>query len=160
MLHTVNIFVVGLNNADQRITEDVEKFAFAISELYSYTFKVSEQIISKTLLPSQASSQRKNSTCCLLNPCGLELNRSPRGANSVLAVSHSSLVSHPIIFLMCLLVLKPPFCTPACLRPEKNPFLQPLLDVLLFTRSMASIMGKCWSMAMPNLVCMQNPSRG
>ncbi|KAK9815509.1 hypothetical protein WJX72_004862 [[Myrmecia] bisecta] len=29
----------GLTNADQRITEDVEKFAFTISELYSYTFK-------------------------------------------------------------------------------------------------------------------------
>ena len=30
----------GLKNADQRITEDVEKFAFTVSELYSYTFKV------------------------------------------------------------------------------------------------------------------------
>ncbi|GMH39546.1 hypothetical protein BSKO_07444 [Bryopsis sp. KO-2023] len=29
----------GLTNADQRITEDVEKFAFAISELYDRTFK-------------------------------------------------------------------------------------------------------------------------
>ena len=29
----------GMTNADQRITEDVEKFAFCISELYSYTFK-------------------------------------------------------------------------------------------------------------------------
>ncbi len=29
----------GLTNADQRITEDVEKFAFAIADLYSYTFK-------------------------------------------------------------------------------------------------------------------------
>jgi ABC transporter transmembrane region 2 len=29
----------GLTNADQRITEDVEKFCFAISELYGYTFK-------------------------------------------------------------------------------------------------------------------------
>lgn len=29
----------GLTHADQRITEDVEKFAFAVSELYSYTFK-------------------------------------------------------------------------------------------------------------------------
>ena len=29
-----------MNNADQRLTEDVEKFAFTISELYSYTFKV------------------------------------------------------------------------------------------------------------------------
>jgi ABC-type uncharacterized transport system fused permease/ATPase subunit len=29
----------GLTNADQRMTEDVEKFSFAISELYSYTFK-------------------------------------------------------------------------------------------------------------------------
>ena len=28
-----------MTNADQRITEDVEKFAFCISELYSYTFK-------------------------------------------------------------------------------------------------------------------------
>ena len=31
----------GLTNADQRITEDVEKFAYNISELYSYTFKAS-----------------------------------------------------------------------------------------------------------------------
>eukprot|EP00899_Mesostigma_viride_P011608 jgi/Mesvir1/20448/Mv12345-RA.1 len=29
----------GLSNADQRITEDVEKFASTISELFSYTFK-------------------------------------------------------------------------------------------------------------------------
>ncbi|GAQ84085.1 ABC Acyl Transporter [Klebsormidium nitens] len=29
----------GMSNADQRITEDVEKFAFNISELFSYTFK-------------------------------------------------------------------------------------------------------------------------
>ncbi|KAL3151953.1 hypothetical protein ABBQ32_001078 [Trebouxia sp. C0010 RCD-2024] len=29
----------GLTNADQRITEDVEKFSYNISELYSYTFK-------------------------------------------------------------------------------------------------------------------------
>ena len=29
----------GLTGADQRITEDVEKFSYAISELYSYTFK-------------------------------------------------------------------------------------------------------------------------
>lgn len=29
----------GLSNADQRITEDVQKFASAISELFSYTFK-------------------------------------------------------------------------------------------------------------------------
>ena len=28
-----------MTNADQRITEDVEKFSFAIAELYSYTFK-------------------------------------------------------------------------------------------------------------------------
>ncbi len=30
----------GLTNADQRITEDVEKFCYSISELYSHTFKV------------------------------------------------------------------------------------------------------------------------
>ncbi len=29
----------GLTNADQRITEDVEKFCFAVADLYSYTFK-------------------------------------------------------------------------------------------------------------------------
>mmetsp|Transcript_27157 Transcript_27157/g.68274 ORF Transcript_27157/g.68274 Transcript_27157/m.68274 type:complete len:690 (-) Transcript_27157:56-2125(-) len=29
----------GLTNADQRITEDVDNFCFAVSELYSYTFK-------------------------------------------------------------------------------------------------------------------------
>ncbi len=32
----------GLTHADQRITEDVEKFSFSIAELYSYTFKVSD----------------------------------------------------------------------------------------------------------------------
>lgn len=30
----------GLTHADQRITEDVEKFCFSISDLYSHTFKV------------------------------------------------------------------------------------------------------------------------
>ena len=30
----------GLTHADQRITEDCEKFSYAISELYSHTFKV------------------------------------------------------------------------------------------------------------------------
>ena len=34
----------GLTNADQRITEDVEKFAYNVSELYSYTFKVASHI--------------------------------------------------------------------------------------------------------------------
>lgn len=29
----------GLTHADQRITEDVEKFAYSISELYGHTFK-------------------------------------------------------------------------------------------------------------------------
>ena len=29
----------GLTGADQRITEDVEKFAHAIADLYGYTFK-------------------------------------------------------------------------------------------------------------------------
>jgi ABC-type uncharacterized transport system fused permease/ATPase subunit len=29
----------GLTNADQRITEDVEKFAFTVADLFSYTFK-------------------------------------------------------------------------------------------------------------------------
>jgi ABC-type uncharacterized transport system fused permease/ATPase subunit len=34
----------GLTHADQRITEDVEKFCFSISDLYSHTFKVSELV--------------------------------------------------------------------------------------------------------------------
>jgi len=38
----------GLNNADQRITEDVEKFAFTVSELYSYTFKVTGCVLKST----------------------------------------------------------------------------------------------------------------
>lgn len=29
----------GMTSADQRITEDLEKFCFAISDLYSHTFK-------------------------------------------------------------------------------------------------------------------------
>lgn len=39
-IYTCGFLVPGLKNADQRITEDVEKFAFTVSELYSYTFKV------------------------------------------------------------------------------------------------------------------------
>lgn len=35
----------GLSNADQRITEDVQKFSSAISELFSYTFKPMLDII-------------------------------------------------------------------------------------------------------------------
>ena len=31
--------MAGLTHADQRITEDVEKFCFAVADLYSYTFK-------------------------------------------------------------------------------------------------------------------------
>ena len=44
----------GLTNADQRITEDVEKFAYNISELYSYTFKVPPLTILK--LPLQVAA--------------------------------------------------------------------------------------------------------
>lgn len=33
------IWHAGLTNADQRITEDVEKFAFTVADLFSYTFK-------------------------------------------------------------------------------------------------------------------------
>jgi len=35
----------GLTHADQRITEDVEKFCFSISDLYSHTFKVGYDLI-------------------------------------------------------------------------------------------------------------------
>lgn len=35
----------GLTAADQRLTEDVEKFAYAISELYSYTFKPALDVV-------------------------------------------------------------------------------------------------------------------
>ena len=41
----------GLTNADQRITEDVEKFAYNISELYSYTFKVTERRPGAMVMP-------------------------------------------------------------------------------------------------------------
>ena len=58
MLDIVDIFVAGLNNADQRITEDVEKFAFAISELYSYTFKVSKHTILTDTLAQPALSAK------------------------------------------------------------------------------------------------------
>jgi ABC-type uncharacterized transport system fused permease/ATPase subunit len=34
----------GLTHADQRITEDVEKFCFSISDLYSHTFKVGQSL--------------------------------------------------------------------------------------------------------------------
>lgn len=37
--------IKGLTNADQRITEDVEKFAFSITELYNHTFKVKQTSI-------------------------------------------------------------------------------------------------------------------
>ena len=35
----------GLSAPDQRLTEDVEKFAYAISELYSYTFKPAQKML-------------------------------------------------------------------------------------------------------------------
>lgn len=37
--YAVALWCAGLTNADQRITEDVEKFSFAIADLFSYTFK-------------------------------------------------------------------------------------------------------------------------
>ncbi len=33
------MLIAGLTHADQRLTEDVEKFCYSISELYGYTFK-------------------------------------------------------------------------------------------------------------------------
>ncbi len=38
-LHDTCRHHAGLTHADQRITEDVEKFCFAVADLYSYTFK-------------------------------------------------------------------------------------------------------------------------
>lgn len=40
----------GLTHADQRITEDVEKFCFSISDLYSHTFKVGQSLLCGSLL--------------------------------------------------------------------------------------------------------------
>ena len=37
--HDIRWGHAGLTHADQRITEDVEKFCFAVADLYSYTFK-------------------------------------------------------------------------------------------------------------------------
>lgn len=48
----------GLTSADQRLTEDVEKFAFAISELYSYTFKPLLDVILFTRSLSQLMGYR------------------------------------------------------------------------------------------------------
>ena len=50
----------GLTNADQRITEDVEKFAYNISELYSYTFKVCSYHRSHVEKDIWVSSQSKH----------------------------------------------------------------------------------------------------
>ena len=54
----------GLTNADQRITEDVEKFAYNISELYSYTFKVVAECVDE-MWPSLLLHVL--SACCLLS---------------------------------------------------------------------------------------------
>lgn len=48
----------GLTAADQRLTEDVEKFAYAISELYSYTFKPALDVILFTRSLSQLMGYR------------------------------------------------------------------------------------------------------
>jgi hypothetical protein len=46
----------GLTHADQRITEDVEKFCFSVSDLYSHTFKVHAAAAS----PAATSVARQN----------------------------------------------------------------------------------------------------
>lgn len=46
----------GLSGADQRITEDVEKFAYAASELYSHTFKVRMHACVRVCVPLAGST--------------------------------------------------------------------------------------------------------
>ena len=58
----------GLTHADQRITEDVEKFSFSIAELYSYTFKVGAFIT-----PAETVSTTDFVTCTT--------NKGPAAAN-------------------------------------------------------------------------------
>lgn len=48
----------GLTSADARLTEDVEKFAYAISELYSYTFKPVLDVVLFTRSLSQMMGYR------------------------------------------------------------------------------------------------------
>lgn len=68
----------GLTNADQRITEDVEKFAYNISELYSYTFKASRS-------PMRMSIPLMCTMACLLITCCNrgKLSASPQSAQLV-----------------------------------------------------------------------------
>jgi ABC-type uncharacterized transport system fused permease/ATPase subunit len=49
----------GLTHADQRITEDVEKFCFSISDLYSHTFKVGRTRVWLTLVWVTLSCQHR-----------------------------------------------------------------------------------------------------
>lgn len=52
----------GLSGADQRITEDVEKFAYAASELYSHTFKVGRPYI-RHMVPKYSCWQAHMHAC-------------------------------------------------------------------------------------------------
>ena len=106
----------GLNNADQRITEDVEKFAFSISELYGYTFKVPHTYLQFCTLPCMALDLQYIQANMRLFAC------QPARPSADLKTADLGPVNAKAICLHGFLA-------------------QPLLDVLLFTRSLAVIMG-------------------
>lgn len=58
----------GLTHADQRITEDVEKFCYSISELYAHTFKVRPDAAGGSAAPAlNGRGEGGGAGCCSIS---------------------------------------------------------------------------------------------
>ena len=63
-----HIFAAGLTGADQRITEDVEKFSAAIADLYGYTFKPLLDVLLFTRSLSRIMGYKGQARCLQHHP--------------------------------------------------------------------------------------------